>query len=144
MAYVNYQSVALRASAATAGGSEQDAAVTLPETVTEFWAVLTKTAEANADNLLTARIQAQVGSTWFDLAWDWIQTTQTLTVATDIATNTSRVQNIVVSDSTAPTYSVLAYYSSMPSNVLRVASVSSGTTVANTFSVTALFALNRL
>lgn len=144
MAYTNYASIVLRASAATSGAAEQDAAVTLPETVTRFWAVVTKTAEANADNLLTVRLQGQVDSTWFDLAWDWIQTTQTLTTATDIATNVTRVQNIVVSDTTAPTYSVLAYYSSMPTNVVRVASVSSGTTAANTFSVTALFPVNIL
>ncbi len=144
MSFVNYQSVVLRASAATSGTSEQDDAVTLPETVTEFWVVVTKTAEANVDNVLTVRLQAQVSSAWFDMSWDSITATQTLTTATDITADVTRKVNIVDEDSTAPTYSILAHYTAVPSNVVRIASVSSGTTPANTFSATALFPRHHL
>jgi hypothetical protein len=142
MAFTNYSSTTLRASAATSGTSEQDTAVTIPETVTSFWVVVDKTAEANADNLLTVRLQAQVGSTWFDLSWDSITTTGALTTAADTATDVTRTPNIVDA-STAATLTVLAHYKEVPSNVLRVASVSSGTTPANTFSVECLFPFNK-
>jgi hypothetical protein len=145
MAFVNYHSIPLRASAITSGTSEQDTQVDLPETVTEFWAVLNKTAEANADNLLTVRIQALVGAVWFDLAWDSIVTTTGLTVAADVAAaNVTRTAAIVEADSTAPTYSVLAHYAEVPSNTVRVISVTSGTTPTHTFSVDALFPMNML
>jgi len=142
MAYANYTTQTLRSSAATSGASEQDTAVTLPESVTSFWVVVDKTAEANADNLLTVRLQAQVGSTWFDLAWDSMQVTGALATAADTATDVTRTPNIVDA-STAATLTVLAHYKEVPSNVIRVASVSSGTTVANTFSVVATYALNK-
>ena len=144
MAFTNYASITLRASAVTSGASEQDTAVTLPETVTQFWVKVTKTAENNIDNLLTVRIQAQVDSIWFDLAWDWVQQSQVLSTAASIATDVTRDANIVDVNTTTPTYSVLGFYSSVPSNVVRVASVSSGTGVLNTFGVEASYALNRL
>jgi len=143
MAYKNYNSITLRASAATSGANEQDTAVTLPETVTSFWVVVNKTAEANADNLLTVRLQAQVGSTWFDLAWDSITTTGSTATAADTATNVTRTPNIYDGGSDA-TFTVLAHYKEVPSNVVRVVSVSSGTAVANTFSVVATYPLNKL
>ena len=143
MPFTNYASVVLRASAATSGASEQDAQVTIPETIESFWVVVDKTAEANADNLLTVRLQALVGSIWFDLGWDSMQVTGALATAADTATDVTRTPNIV-DGSSDPTLTVLAHYNEVPSNVIRVASVSSGTAVANTFSVDCLFAFNKL
>jgi len=142
MALVNYSSVTLRASAATSGASEQDAAVTLPESVSDLWAVAEKTAEANADNLLTVRIQCKVGSIWVDVAWDALHTTGALATAADTAANVTRTPNIIDGVSTAPTFRELVQYKDLPSNVVRVASVSSGTGVANTFSVIAYYRNN--
>ena len=144
MGFSNWVNMTLRASAITVGTSEQSTAVTIPETVTSMWVLVTKTAEFNADNLLTVRIQGQVNSLWFDLAWDSIQETGTLSTAADTATVVVRTPNIVDASSTAPTYSVLAHYLEVPSNVLRVASVTSGTAPVNTFSVEAYFQLNKL
>ena len=143
MAYENYASQTIRASAATSGANEQDATVTLPESVTEFWVVVDKTAEANADNVLTVRIQAQVGSTWFDLGYESMQTTGALATAADTATTVTRTPNVVDAYTAAATGTWLAHFREVPSNVIRVVSVSSGTTVANTFSVVATYALNR-
>jgi len=134
----NYQSMTLR-SGVTVGTSQQDAAVTLPETVNEIWVLITKTAEADPDNLLTARIQAQVASTWFDVAWTSLTDTQVLTTVTDITSDVTSKVNLCTSDSTLPTWSKVAHYASIPSNVLRVASITSGTTPVNTFAVTAYF-----
>jgi len=142
MPFVNYQGSTLRASAATAGASEQDTAVTLPETVTSFWVVVNKTAENDPDNVLTVRLQAQVNSIWFDLSWDSITTTGALGTAADTAADVSRTPNIVDA-STAATLTVMAHYAEVPSNVIRVASVSSGTGVTHTFSVESYFALNK-
>lgn len=130
----NYVTVALRASAATSGAAEQDTAVTLPQWVREIYVRVEKTAEANIDNLLTVRIQGQVGSDWVDLPFDWVQTTGALTTAADTATNVTRAVNVYDGGSDV-TFVILARYSSLPTNVIRVASVSSGTTVANTFEV---------
>ena len=143
MSYTNYASTTLRASAATSGANEQDAAVTLPETVTEFWVVVNKTAEANADNVLSVRIQAQVGSTWFDLGYESMQITGALATAADTATTVTRTPNVVDAYTAAATGTWLAHFREVPSNVVRVASVSSGTTVANTFSVEALYPFNK-
>jgi len=138
----NYQTATLRASAATSGTSEQDAAVTLPETVNEMWVFCQKTAEANADNLLTVRLQCQVNSVWFDVSWDSITPTVATGTAADSAAIVVRTPNIVESDSSA-TFTVLVHYKELPSNVVRVASISSGTTPANTFSVVATFMAQR-
>jgi len=143
-AFENWLNLTLRASAATAGTSEQDTAVTIPETVTSLWVLVTKTAEANADNLLTVRLQAQVNSIWFDVGWDSITTTGALTTAADTAVNVTRTPNILDADSTAPTFSVLAHFLEVPSSTLRIVSVSSGTTPANTFSVESYFQQNKL
>ena len=143
MAYQNYISQVLRASAATSGAAEQDAQVTIPESVSELWVLVTKTAEANVDNLLTVRLQSLVNSIWFDLAWDSIATTQTVTVAADLTADVVRKNNIVDVDSTVPTYSVLAHFKSVPTRDIRIISVSSGTGVANTFAVTAYYMLNQ-
>lgn len=144
MAFVNYQGMTLRASAATSGANEQDAAVTLPETVTSFWVVVEKTAEANADNLLTVRLQCQVQSIWFDQSWDSITTSVATSQAADSAANVTRTPNIVDGSSTAPTYQVIAHYKEVPSNVVRIISISSGTAVANTFSANAYYARLKL
>ncbi len=143
MAYKNYIEQTLRASAATSGAAEQDAQITIPESVSELWVLVTKTAEANADNLLTVRLQSLVNSIWFDLAWDSIATTQTVTVAADLTADVIRKNNIVDVDTTTPTYSVLAHFKSVPTRDIRIVSVSSGTAVANTFAVTAYFMLNQ-
>ncbi len=143
MAYQNYVSQVLRASAATSGAAEQDAQITIAESVSELWVLITKTAENNIDNLLTVRLQSLVNSIWFDLAWDSIATTQTLTVATDIAADVVRKINIVDADSTVPTYSILAHYKSVPTRIIRTVSVNSGTGAANTFSAAAYYMLNQ-
>ena len=135
----NYQERELRASGVTSGASEQDTAQTLPETVNEIWVVVTKTAEFNADNLLTVRLQAQVNSVWFDVAWDSITTTQALATAADLTSDVTRKNNIVDADSTTPTYAIIAHYKALPSNEVRIVSVSSGTGVINTFGATAYF-----
>ena len=143
MAYSNWVTQTLRASAATSGANEQDAAVTLPETVTEFWAVMDKTAEANADNLLTVRLQSYVDGVWFDIAWNAVTTSAATSAAVDGATSFVGVSNIVESNSVGPAITVMVHYNRFPSNVIRVISISSGTAVANTFSVTAHYQLNR-
>lgn len=142
MAFLNYSNLTLRASAATSGTSEQDAAVTLPESVSEIWVVVDKTAEANGDNLLTVRLQAQVNSTWLDVAWDSMTPTTSLTTAADTVTDVTRTANIEDASDDA-TFTRIAHFKALPSNVVRVVSVSSGTTVANTFSAVAYFRLNR-
>ena len=143
MAFLNYTNLVLRASAATSGASEQDAAVTLPESVGAIWVVVEKTAEANADNLLTVRLQSQVDSVWFDLGWSSITTTQALATAADLTVDATRKNNILDVDNTTPTYRVVAHFEALPSNIVRIASVSSGTGAANTFSAKAHFVLNR-
>ena len=135
----NYQERTLRTSAATSGASEQDTAQTLPETVNEIWVVVTKTAEFNVDNLLTVRLQAQVSSVWFDVAWDSITTTQVLSTAADLTSDVTRKTNIVDVDSTVPTYTIIAHYKALPSDTVRIASISSGTSAANTFGAVAYF-----
>ena len=142
MAFDNYVTLPLRASAATSGANEQDDAVTLPETVSDIYVLVVKTAEANVDNLLTVRLQAQISAVWFDLPYDWIQITGAIATAADTAAGVTRTPNILDADSTAPTYNYIAYYSELPSNVVRTISVSSGTGVANTWSADAYFALN--
>jgi hypothetical protein len=142
MAYTNYADSLLRASAATSGTSGQDTAVTLPETITEFWVIVNKTAEANADNLLTVWLQSQVNSVWFDLSWDSITTTTALTTAADVACNVTRTPNIVDASSD-PTFTIMAHYASVPSNVVRTVWIASGTTPAHTFSVNYSFAFNK-
>ena len=136
MGITRWQDITLRASAATSGANEQDAAVTLPADVTQFWAEFEKTAEANADNLLTIRLQAQVNGNWVDLPWQELVTSQSLSVVTDVNPNETRAHNVVTSDSNA-TFIHYALYKNLPSDVIRVASISSGTTPANTFSVVA-------
>lgn len=142
MAYDNYIDMTLRASSASSGTSDQEAAVTLPESVREMFVTVTKTAEANADNVLSVRIQAQIDSSWVDLPYDYVQETQTLTTAADIAALTTRVPNIV-DGSTDDAFTVVGYYSELPSNVVRCIWVASGTTPSHTFSVIASFPLNR-
>jgi len=138
MALKNYAVVTLRASAATVGASEQDAAVTLPETAVSVYVVVDKTAENNIDNLLTVRLQCQIASNWHDVAWDWSQKAATLTTAGDNTALVTRTPNILdaLSDS-LPT--VVAYYDALPTRVVRIVSVSSGTGVTHTFSVVAHF-----
>ncbi len=130
---VNYKTLVLRASAATSGASEQDAAVTLPETVNEVWVTMAKTAENNIDNLLTVRLQAQVNSVWFDLSWETDQFTSGIATAADSANTTARTPNIIDANSGAnPSY--VAHYKNLPSRTIRTISISSGTGVVNTFS----------
>ena len=140
----NYANATLRASGVTSGASEQDTAVTLPDTVNELWVVVTKTAEFNIDNLLTVRLQCQVNSVWFDVSWNSITTTQVLTTAADLTADVTRKTNIVDVDSTTPTYTIIAHYEALPSNVVRIASVSSGTGVINTFGVESFYQQNNL
>ncbi len=130
---VNYKTQVLRASAATSGASEQDAAVTLPETVNEVWVATNKTAEANIDNLLTIRLQTRVNGVWFDLSYDERQRDAGTSAATDAAKSLTRTPNI--SDAlTFSTFKITAHYKHLPSRTIRTVSVSSGTGVANTFS----------
>ncbi len=142
MPFLNYSSTTLRASAATSGTSEQDAAVTLPESVSEIWVVVEKTAEANANNLLTVRLQSRVDSTWLDVAWDSLTPTTSLTTAADTVADVTRAANIEDASDDS-TFTRIAHFKTLPSNVVRVISVSSGTTVASTFSAVAYFRLNR-
>jgi len=137
MAFTNWASFTIRASALTVGTSGQDTAVTLPETITSFWAVATKTTEANADNLFTVRLQAQVDSLWVDLSWTLWQETVPLVDATDAAGSVTPTPNIHDADTTAPTVMMHAYYAAIPSNVIRSIWVVSGTGPAVTFSVVA-------
>jgi hypothetical protein len=134
-----WQNVTLRASAATAGTDEQSASVTIAETATAIWLVVDKTAEANADNLLTVRLQGQVNSVWFDTSWSEITTTGAVATAADTAINVTRTPNILDAYGAAATHRVLVYYANLPSNVLRIISVISGTTPAVTYSVESYF-----
>lgn len=142
MALVNYASAVLRASAATSGAEEQDAAVTLPESVNEIWVVMEKTAEANADNLLTVRLQALVASLWFDVSWTSQTPPASVTSAADNAADVTRTPNIIDTSSVA-TFSRIVHYAELPSNVIRIISISSGTTAANTFSANAIYRNNQ-
>ncbi len=142
MPFINYSSLVLRASAATSGASEQDAAQTLPESVSSIYVICEKTAEANADNLLTVRLQARVNGIWFDVGWSSITTTQVLSTATDLTLDVVRKNNLVDVNTADPTYQVVGHYEALPSNVVRIASISSGSSAANTFSAVAHFKLN--
>jgi len=140
MAWANYASVSLRDSTASSGTSEQDDAVTLPESVQSIWVVVDKTVEEAADNLLTVRIQAKIGTIWVDLPTQLLDTVATSTAADSVIG--AKTPNIADADSTA-TFTYSAQITELPSNILRVASVSSGAGVpANTFSVTAYFVGN--
>ena len=148
MSYVNYSSQTMRATLVDGATSGQDTAITLPESVSEFWVVVTKTAEKNVDNLLTVRIQSQVGSTWFDLGWDSITTSVALTAGAEgaSATNVTRTANILDGDDTVPTYSIIAHYKSVPARTIRSIFVSSGTPAGadyNTFGVVAYYMNNQ-
>ena len=143
MSYANYSSMTIRASVITAGTSGQDAAVKLPDSVTSFWVVVDKTAEAAADNLFTVRLQAKVGAVWFDLGWDSMQTTGALATAADTATTVVRTTNIVFEYTLAATGTWLAHYAEVPSRDIRTAWVTSGTGPAITFSASALYPLNK-
>ena len=143
MSFANYTTLQLRGSSATSGASEQDAKGDLPETVSEFWAVVEKTAEANVDNLLTVWLQCRVATTWFDIPWSSMTATKDLTSATDTTADVTSKVNIVDADSTAPSYTIVAHYKNIPSTEVRVASVSSGTGAANTFKVNIHFRLNQ-
>ncbi len=140
----NYASTTLRASAITTGAAEQDAAKTLPDTVNEIWVVFEKTTENNIDNLLTVRLQARVDSTWFDVSWDSITTSAVITVAADVVANVTRTPNIEDASSDPPTYQIVAHYKALPSNVVRIISISSGTGVTHTFEVIAYYQQNQL
>ncbi len=147
MPFTNYASTTLRASAATTGNSEQDTAVTLPETVNEIWVVVDKTAENNADNLLTVRLQSQINSLWYDVAWASMTTTGAVATAADTATDVTRTPNMY-DGASDPTFTVKAHFSELPSNVVRVISISSGTGpdtagTGSTFSVVARFQFNQ-
>ena len=142
MALVNYAGATIRASAATSGTSDQDDQVTIPESVSSIWVVVNKTAEFDADNVLTVRLQALINAIWFDLAWDSIVTTGALATAADTAATVVRTPNIVDA-STAATFTILAHYAELPSNVVRTVWVASGTTPAHTFSAEATFALSK-
>jgi hypothetical protein len=143
MAYVNYQSVSLRDSAATtpAATSGQDASVTLPETVSSMWVSVIKTAEADIDNLLTVRLQAYVNAVWIDVPLNILQFTPVLTSAADGTTTVTRAPNIV-QNATSATFTVSAFYSALPSNTVRSIWIASGTAVSHTFEVVASFRLN--
>jgi len=149
MAFTNYNFTTLRASSATGAGvtSWQEAAVTIPETVHDFWAVLAKTAEDDPDNLLTVRLQCKIGSNWYDMSRASVQSTVAVTTAADTATVVTRGANIVESNSSA-TLSTVQYYDTVPSNVIRVAWIASSAgapgTVSHTFSVIAAHMLNEL
>ena len=117
--------------------------MTLPETVTEIWVTVDKTAEADADNLLTVRLQAQVNSVWFDIGWDEMHTSAATTASTDVASGTTRAPNIFDGATPDGIASLVAYYKNLPTNVVRIISISSGTTVANTFSADAEFRFSR-
>jgi len=139
MAFTNYQTVSLRDSAATSGASEQDSAVTIGQLVQSCFLRVEKTAEANADNLLTVRLQCRINSTdWVDLPYDWVQLTGALATAADTAANVTRAPNIVDASSD-PTFVYVAFFDQLPTNILRIASVSSGTGAANTFEVDLMY-----
>ena len=143
MAFTNYQTVVLRASAATSGTSEQDTQVALPETVKSLFVRVQKTAEANADNLLTVRLQCLVNTAdWVDVSATRVQLITALTVAADTAATTN-IPNIVDASNSAG-YTYVAFYEALPSNIVRIVSVSSGTTPANTFEADAMFRVNDL
>ena len=147
MAFVNYITDGeLRASAATSGAAEQDDAYTLPESTQACWVTVEKTAEANADNLLTVRLQCQVNSVWYDVPWEFMQAPAAVATAGGVATVVDRTTgpNILDADSTVPSYSITAYYKSLPSNVIRTISISSGTGAANTWSAEVAYMVNQL
>ncbi len=140
MPFFTEGSVVLRASAATSGAAEQDAAVILPRdsNINDLWVYVNKTAEANSDNLLTVRLQARLGaSTWVDLSPEYTVLTGVLTVAADGA-DTERTPNIVDASSVL-LITAMAWFREIPSKVLRTVSVSSGTGAANTWSATAYY-----
>ncbi len=143
MPFANYATQALRVSAISAGTDEQDAAITLPETVNEIWVALNKTAEANVDNLLTVRIQAQVGSDWFDLSWDTKQNSPGITTAADNALNVGRTPNMVDAVTNAVLIQ-LFHYNNLPSKVIRSIGIYSGTAVTHTYSVDCSYRVNAL
>jgi len=138
MAYANYNTVMLRESAISAGTDEQDAAVTLPETVNEVWVGISKTAENNADNLLTVRLQAQVGGNWLDLSAASQQNTPGETTAADNALNLGRTPNMLEAVTNAQLRRV-CHFHTLPSNVVRSIGVYSGTGVTHTYEVSCTY-----
>lgn len=145
MSYSALDTIWLRESAATtpADTDGQDAAVTLPETVRDLFVLVRKTAEANADNLLTVRLHGYVnGAFWRDLKAEWTQKTQGLTTAADAATGYN-APNVCQSETDA-TLEYLAYYKSLPTNTIRSVWIASGTAVSHTFSVLGIYTTGRM
>ena len=144
MAYPNYESQTLRASALSAGTSGQDPSTTLPLTTRALWVTIAKTTEAAADNLLTVRLQCYVNSAvWVDVPYTSIQLTGALATAADTAAGVTSTPNILDADSTAPSYTIVAHYEYIPTNVVRTVWVSSGTAPAHTFSCVASYVGNQ-
>ena len=135
MAFSNYKTQVLRASAVTSGASEQDTAVIVLQTAQGgFFVRVQKTAEANADNLLTVRLQAHVNAAdWVDVPHNFSQLLGAVATAADTAADVTRSPNITPDAETRATFTYLAFYEALPSKTVRIASVSSGTAVVNTF-----------
>ncbi len=131
--------VVLRASAATSGAAEQDSAVTLTHAPGRAWLVIDKTAEANADNILTVRLQAQVGDFWVDVPYTSTHISGVLTVAADVASDVTVQGNAVDVYTALAVARFVTVYKDIPSKVVRVISINSGTTAANTFSATLIY-----
>ena len=136
-----WSTVELRASAITSGTSGQDPAVSIRPGVAEAWVVFNKTAEANGDNLLDVRLQAKVGTVWVDVPYTSHTITGLLTSATDITADVTAKTNIVTGTAggAAATYTTVAHYKDLPSNVLRTVWIASGTTPGVTWSAQVSF-----
>jgi len=142
MAYTNWVETELRASAATSGASGQDSSVTIPENVTTFWVIASKTAENDPDNALTVRLQAQVSSLWVDVSWYTNQSTKNLISAADNAADTTATPNMFNADTITPPWEYFARYLFCPSNVIRTVWIASGTGVAITWGAVLLYQLD--
>jgi len=151
MAFTNYAELTVFASGARTATSGTSGTVVLPETVSSVFIAVIKTAEGNADNLLTFRLQANIGaggaSDWRDVPWTWTQDTVATSVAADAAPNLVRKPNMTDNGSDSDTQAAferLTYYDSLPSNSIRVRYIASGTTLSHTFGMQAAFRFNHL
>ena len=131
----------IRASAATSGTSGQDDAVTLPFAGTgPMFVLVEKTAEANADNVLTARLQCSLDGTWYDVPFQeyWVTVAETNTTQVEPTGDPTQYAGNaidIVNESSSPAFKALYVYHHLPSSVIRTIWIASGTTPSHTFYV---------
>jgi hypothetical protein len=143
MAYTNYVTTSIRDSAATSGSAGQDAAVTLPETVSSVWIRYDKTAEGGTNPVIWIRLQASIDSNWVDVPYTMVQQTQPLITADDGLTVSTMTPNAVDNNGVA-TFTHTAFYKLLPSNIIRTTWRCTGTTPSHTWAATASYHLNQM